>query len=793
MIMKISGNFTRPLKNHTPQNTTISGEKYEASPENTAVPAKYSQIAFGAIYNVKQKKFDIDAEKSKLLRQTEEILKSESQDADITDVVSNILEKELSKFRYRLKKQKELLAEAEALSANKTMSQKQKADKANELKKAFNLLMKNRTRVKENTPKKKIDEKIDFQLVNKFKSSISLDDFNLDKVYNEYYRDLASISTIKELNEKYPKIKTPLSPQEIIAKKMENTLTRDFYEELDELFIKVDKDKIFDFCNSKVTEMCDQIAQGTTFGKDEIYSKIAPHALKAILKKYALIKIESGFSSVPEFRKNKNPIVSKTDLDLLSVDFDKFVLDVIKKQYLQGQKLNNITYQQGNIKINAGALKEPEYKFEKVSERIKKLMTAATSITTAQRDYGNFDAAQLKNRLNFHASREIGNNEQLLENIIAFDSSSLESEDKAALIKFLKILDNVYDGKISAQEAVFEIKKKDIRSKEAERLNEIEKQKAAEIYKAEQKKNFELNSLKNSFDDAINLLFMNNLNGIANMCSKYRPENPDEETVKNAKFITEIINNHLKDKKEDEINKGKLESNIIRWDTYNYYKNNDPQSPLLVDALKFAKNKAGVIDTNKVGKYIINREIVENYPDSTDFVKYPELLSKIIEKTQNNTQKAVEYLCKFDEYQDLGENEKTHISKILSIFDSKDPVEKIIRKYVVENEYVKNDTTVLTNIYDNGEESVKATISSSAKQQILAKYKYPLCLEFMEDFEDALTSFATSKGSSGIKKTGRNNKAIEYKMELKLTGHNDRLFSSKNDFCFDIFSEKGIH
>lgn len=793
MIMKITNNFTHGLRNSNNENYKTLVEINNSPAKVSFAPIKYSQISFGAIYNVKSKNVDIDSEKNKLLKQTEEILKSQNQDSDLSDIISSAFNSALSRIRAKLKKQKEILDEIEALSENKTMSPQQKMNKANELKKSFKLLMKNKPAPKQSNTPKIQDEKLDFQLVNKFKSSINADNFNLDKVYKDYYKDLNNIPTVQELNEKYPKIKTPVNPKKVIAKKIENSLTRDFYEQLDDFFEEKNKEKIFELSDGKVRELSSKIAESEGLDAEEFYSKIAPYAHDAIIKRYVNVRLESGFSSLPEHRKDKGPIISKNDIDLLNVDFDKFVLYVVKKHYLDGQKLNDIKYNQDNITISAGSLKEPDYKFEKCPERIKKLMTSAVSITTLQRAYENFDPIKLKNRLNFHASREIGNNEQLLESIIAFDASNLENEDRESVIKFLRILDDIYDGKKTIKEGLSEIQTNDLRPKEIEKLNEIEKQKAAELYKAEQKKNFELNTLKNRFDDAINLLYMNNMNNIANTCSKYSPKNLEESGVQNAEFVMGMIENTFKDKNDTDINKGKLESNIIRWDTFNYYKNNEPQNPVYKNAMNFAKEPDGKTNIDNAGKYIINTEIVQNYPDSLEFVKNPSVLTKIMEKTEGNTEAAVDYLCKFDEYQDLSASEKTFISKILNIFDLKDSVDKVILRHIVENEYVKNDTIVSTNLYDSGSESVTSSISSSAKQQILSKYKYPLCLEFMQDFEEALTSFAASRGSSGIKKTGRNNKAIEYKMELKITGHNDRLFSSKNDFCFDIFSEKGIH
>ena len=63
----------------------------------------------------------------------------------------------------------------------------------------------------------------------------------------------------------------------------------------------------------------------------------------------------------------------------------------------------------------------------------------------------------------------------------------------------------------------------------------------------------------------------------------------------------------------------------------------------------------------------------------------------------------------------------------------------------------------------------------------------------MCDFEKAMTTFATEWGTSGIKRTTKNNKAMEYKMEIKLANHDDRLFALQKDYCFDVFSDKGLH
>ena len=94
---------------------------------------------------------------------------------------------------------------------------------------------------------------------------------------------------------------------------------------------------------------------------------------------------------------------------------------------------------------------------------------------------------------------------------------------------------------------------------------------------------------------------------------------------------------------------------------------------------------------------------------------------------------------------------------------------------------------------NDASEAVPATIGSLAKREIMEKYKYPTCMEYLRGFEDALSSFAAERGASGIKRIVHNNKTPGYKYELKLIGHDDRLFSTTDDYFFDVFSDKGLH
>lgn len=794
--MYITNNIHYPIRRNN--YTNLQQEKKQNLPEainNLSVqnPIKYSQIAFGAIYNVKVKKIDIDAEKSKLLKQIAEMLDVTVEDTDIEDIITNAIRKALAAFRSKIKQQTEILRQIEELTEDKTLSPQQKYERVNQLRKKVRQIGRpQKSTSKPKTKQKTPDERIDYQLLNRFKTAINEDNFNLKKVMQTYYGDLNEISTVEELNKKFPKIKTPKRPEEVIAEKIESTLTRDFYEQMDELYEQGSEQNLQKFIINKIADLCNGLKLKYV-DAESFCKKILDPTIQLICQKYVIAKMSKGFSSIPENRKIKTPQISDLDMKLLSVNFDDFVLSIVRKHYLESQRLSDIKYELGDTKISMGELNASDYKFEKIPEKTKAIVTASDRLFTAQRDYNSYDMNQFRARLNYYVGSPLGNNEEILKYIIDFDASSFTDEDIQLLSKFLRELDSIHDGDKTIEEGINAIYTQDLRPKGTEKLNELERQKAAETIKLEQQKAFKLNELKNNFDNAINILYINNMNNIANTCSKYRPNSLDQKEIDNAKYIIETITKSINSDNEHSINKFKLEASISRWDIFNYYRNNDPNNIIFKRALSIAAEDNGSINVDKAGQYIMNSEIVDSYPESLEFVREPEILTRIMERTAGNAEAAIRYLSKFDDYKTLSGNDKTYLSTFMSMFDVKDPVDKILLKHIIENDYIKTDTKVLTSIHDTSDETIPATIGSAAKQQIYDKYKYPGCLQYLEAFEDALSSLASATGTSGIKKTGTNNKAIQFKMELKIKGHDDRLFSSKNDYYFDIFSDKGMH
>lgn len=775
----ISSNYTLPqFQKKSPAQIANIETPYER--------VDYSRISFGAINGVKNKKPDIEAEKNKLLKKLNETLTTAPEDPSPEE----ILEKTLLWYKNKIQQQTIFNERLEKISNDYSMPQSMKMHELLILKREYDAFARQKPPFSQKTVKPKVDEKTDLQLVNKFKSAIIEDNFNLQKIYDEYYSGLNNIQTAKELKAKYPKIIIPQTPAHNISQKLVANFTKSFYEGLDDLIEKGDEEGVMNFLNQQLYPIIDNISDTFKIDKDFVYIKLAPIAFKTALDKYIDIKEKDGISALPLYRKSGKLPLTENDIKLLCVDYDDFVLSVVKQQYLENKKLNNIVYTMGNVVINAGTLKEPAFKFEKVSEKIKSFIKSANEIQTAQRNYPLYNTEDFKKRLDYYSNTEIGNDERIFEYIMNFDACNFVQEDIPPLIQFLKELDAIKDGDKTIDESIDFLQTEKISPKGTEKLNESEKQKLAEKLKQEQRKAVQLKQYKDKFDNAMNILYMNDMSSTANICSKYRPatlENDNSETD----FIIDLINKTLDTPNNPAEIKDKLKNAIIRRDTYNHYKNNYPQSPIFVNAQKYAVKKDGYLNIDTAGKYILNAEIVESYPDCLNFVQYAEILPKIIEKTDKNS--AIEYLCKISDYNDMSTVDKTFLSKILTIFNEKDSIDKSILKYIIENDYINTGTSVQTNIHGKENETITATFAAKAKQEIYDKYLYPLCLEYLEGFESALSAFSSEKGNSGIKLITRNNKSLEHKMELKLSGHDDRLFSSKNDYCFDIFSDKGLH
>ena len=684
----------------------------------------------------------------------------------------------------------EIEEEIRSLISNRAMNAQQKINRAHMLEKEYNKLFKPPKLSDLYTPPKITEEIIDFRLIHRFKTALLEDNLDFDTIHQNFYSELKNISSIDELQAKYPKIKIPQRPETVIASKIEKLLTRQAYLEFNKMrkengvpkkYLK-EIPSVFSFIVVKASNLY-------KIDYQELCKKLADAFWSKIFERYAMLieenKLESYRLSTSKIKPEQ--IITQNDITLLYTDFDKFVLDTIRAQYLENKRLSEI-----KTDIEPAKFKEPKYKFEKVSEKIKKIIKIARDIFIAQRNYECFNMDELKSRLETLGNKpEISDNEELYERIIEFASSDFLQEDRIPLIEFLRELDNISDNHVPAEKALQNIYSKNIRPNGTIKFNEKERKITAEAHQKDQKLKKLLQTAKNKFDEAINILYKNDLINLANDCSKYRPNSLDKNELSKAEYIIDLINKYT-DKKSLVIkNSNLLSAKLTRWNIYQQYSTNHAQDELFIKAQKYATDKNGQINPEKIGQYIINYKILENYPESLEYSKYREIIQLIMDKTGNNIEKSLPYLIKYEDFEYLPEKEKTYIENYTNMFNTKDEIEKILLKNLITNNYIQTDTT--KTLVLNDKTMVDATIAARAKKQIIDKYKFPQCLTFFEKFEDALTKTAVKNNDYGIKKVGTNNKQIHYLEELKIIGFSDRLFSTTKSRYFDEYSEIGLH
>lgn len=739
----------------------------------------------GAVVVKKTITSQIAHEKSKLLRQFDEILALNVPKLNPREKIIAQIKRAHAVAKMIMRKEEEIEKEMNFLTETKFLNAQQKMDRAQQLKKEYARLAKIKL-IDENEEKQPAKDNYDYALISKFKSAVLNNNFDLETVYQEHYKELEQINTINEFKEKYPSIRIPTDPVEVIGQKVLDTLNRAFYDDLDYLFKNEKEDAItyclFQFCNKYFERLAEQYEGKTTQDLLDLFGK---KVIEKILQTYTHLREFDDFESIPKNRKTNIAQLSDTDKKMLELNFDEFVVNTLKKIYLEGTKLNQIKYSENDKTIDIISIKSPEYRFEKNPEKIKRLIADARKPAQLQKDYQNYTVNELQERLEHFYNTKLSNNEKIFNTIVDFASCKFTEEDKQYLIKFLKVLDNITEKKISLEEGLKTLDKNNIHPQGTIKLNEIERKAIEEKIKLEQQKSQALNDLREEFNNSINCLYKLGLSDIAETFSKYYPEEYKESTVNDTLKVIQIIKNKTNIKDST-----KIRAKILRWEFFNDYSTKQAKSKEFLNASKYAELFDEAEKEDKIGQYLINREIVDNYPSSKNMFPKPKTLEKIMEKFNYDKNLATFYLCKYEDYLFLDKNEQQSILKVLEIFDAKNANDRVVLKNIIENDYINTDTTLETN---RNSYSTKATIAAMAKKEIYEKYKFPGCVELFEAFENAMTSVASEYGTSGIKKTGSNNNSLDYKMELKIIGYPDRLFSSNNDYIFDVYSEKGLH
>ncbi len=784
--MRISGINSLNTHNYSVlrQNNTEPPALETKSCTNPLFMPYYQPISFTGL---KTKKLNIEQESRKLLKQITEHLKIYSDNVNAPDTFTSMM-KFIQRRHALLEKKRAMLEELQLLIDSETTLGENMLGIL-ELHKKYEAL-----KIEKKPPKiqiKPLDERIDYELIKHFRAAAENGNFNFQSVYQDYYAGLRDITTLDELSQRYPQIKIPERPENVIADKFLACFTRDFFIETARLLKEGDKDKCSHFITSNMFGLADKVGEKLKIRPDALLVRIVRILMRKVVQTIDKDAPDYEFKNIKENIRNSVPAITQNDITLLDTDFDDFVLSTIKAHYLGLQKLNDIVYEKDGVKIRPASLKEREYRFEKFAEKLKRMISDAQAIFNAQRDYENFDEQQFSERLEHFAASEISEHEHIYQNILDFAVCSFTQEDTQKLIKFLRVLDDISDGKITPEEGNSKIIWEKLIPTGTQKLKDEQKVQQEKELKIKQKEMQKLRLVQNRFNDAIKVLYSNGMSDLAQICLNYMPHKLDDKTLHLADYIMRIINESL-DKKQKITDKTKLDSNIRRFDTYNLHKEADSDSEIFKQACEYACLENGEIDEIKAGQYIINSEIVEEYPDSKEVFYAPEVLSKILEKVENKSD-AVKLLCRYDNYYETDLEFKSHLVNILNLFDEKDEVEKVILKHIIENDYLNIDTSGQLEFQGENGGSITVTLASKAKKEIADKYKFPRMIDFLTAFEEALSSISTAKGNTGVKLTGKNNATIKYKMELKISGNDDRVFSSNNDYYFDTYSEIGLH
>lgn len=829
--MKINQSFQVQYFNTNVNSKPVNDGHYAAAHTKSTTFQSYPAIYFTGKFDPQRltpKRINFPSEKEKLVNQFDDILKNDISETERTEEELHL---------YQVNKTNEYLTRIynKLLSLNtevnllmlmpKTPENRAHALKIERetMKLAYNY--ENPPEFKPHTKKQDPQfAKTDFILINKFKSAVLDDNYDFRGVYLDHYSGLNDIKTIKELKKKYPKIEVPKNPTEVVSKKIADSLTRDFYEELDRINKTGDKQAYKDFISAKIESVItEQLKKSTPEEKKEISRKLASPTTSRINKKYREIKANNNMTSVPINRKQNLQIISDIDRKLLTVDYNDFVLAAVREQYLGFKKPNDIvyTYTKGkpgkrvNKTLKVSELKNSEYKFPKISESLKGILTRGDELKFAQRNYDCFTKDEFIERLEFHADRQEVN-ERFLDTLIKFSTCRFEGEDIDMVKKFLREADEAIDGKKTVEDVVKFTEHNQISPKETERLTYQERHEKMLEMREEQKRHAELKRKQQAFDDNINLFYMNDMAFTADTCAEFRPTSLDKAAQIKPDTISSIISKYKDPTDETKItNKNRLAAEITRWKKYCEYKENDIDNTILKKAEKYAKDKKGNINYDKAGKYIINYEAVNNYPQSFEcatnreaaetimehfkapddkkyIVKYEngervdcdidkELIKTNIKKYKGDKDSAVEYLCIYDDYLDLSDTEKSKIKNILKIFDKKLPLDKKLLKPIILDEYAKVPTTDWATMNEAGSKKVLATIAPQGKEILLTYHDFPECMEYFEEFEDALPHFATTWSTPGIKKLD------DGLYELKILDYEDRFVAKNDNYYFDNY------
>lgn len=778
MRVSFNNNIYRPTSSYPTAKISM--------PDRNLSYEKNQNISFQATPVVKPvMSTKINSEKAKMLRKLNEILKTNIPVLDKDQLWEIIERRAMAIIRMKNKKRDSFESDLYAIYNSPYLSAQQKYNKLCEIEREEKELDKiDPFGIPDYLIPKPTKENYDYKLIEKFKLALNDNNFDLCSIYQEHYSGLNDIETIKDVREKYPSLKDIPTFDEVIANKIIHTLTRDTYEELNDAVLSDNEDRITQFVYNHLLEKTVTALEELGIDDTVYISKFLEVLSKEFAKTCAKTVSENRLSGIPTISKLYIPEFTDLDKLMSQINYDSFALFVLKEHYLNGKKLNEIIYTENDKVVKVSDLKGSEYKFEKFSENIKRFITDSEKVKQYQREYLKFTKEELKERLLHYEKTELGFDDELFNLFVEFESCKFTEEDKNNLIVLLKELDKISDGKKTLEEGKQFLKDSNIHPHGTNTINEAAREEARAQIKAEQLRNEKLVNVRNDFNITINKLYELGLIAEADMFLKYYPLTSEMKEVEKAEEILKLIKNTINNN-----DKKTTQTKFARWEAYNEYLVNNADAKELKDAKRFAKNIAGD-EAELIGQYLVNRNIVDGYPESKKLFSEPEFLDYIIQQTGKNKDLATKLLCKYENYSLLEQSEKNSILNILKIFDFYNDQDRIALKYIIENDYINNDTSIFV---ERGNVQQERTICNTAKQQLFDKHNFPNSVPFFDKFEQALPLDATFQGTAGVKKLTRNYKNKREKAEVKIMGHDDRLVADSTDYRFNRYDPIGIH
>ncbi|MCM1265750.1 MAG: LuxR C-terminal-related transcriptional regulator, partial [Candidatus Gastranaerophilales bacterium] len=311
-----------------------------------------------------------------------------------------------------------------------------------------------------------------------------------------------------------------------------------------------------------------------------------------------------------------------------------------------------------------------------------------TKVPPSKIDYKNTNVEELKN----HITDIFCENEKLSDNVEINELTDFLTEkteyslrDYNDLMKFSQLFDGLEAGLTTPEEI--------LKSRAFRHLNKA-KTKAVEHFT---EVNIQLDSLISYLSN------FKNTGKILELCYKYQPKSPTDSTITSSDYLIGCIRGYMKKGDVGKNETKTLERRLNFWDK----EQSSPNDDIFEMARKYATDEFGVTCKEKGGLFLEKYEQFKNL----DFSEYPAHLVEELLKSgkELKPQDAVEYLIKFEKWQNMPENKQRLLSPFLEMFDTSNPTDSSIINSHIENFYNKIDTPITAR-------GKHGTVTSSMKQ-----------------------------------------------------------------------------